>query len=105
MSRWMKMLFKKIKVLLLLAVSLVSCLGFATNAFANPAYGSVDAYWLAEVDTRQAAKLVERKTGGKVLAVTEEERNGKPVYRVKVLLPEGRIRKLFVNKESGAISG
>lgn len=62
-------------------------------------------YLLAALTGSDAARMVERKTGGKVLAVSEEERDGKRVYRVKVLLPEGRIRTLFIDRDSGAVRG
>ncbi|MGB3620495.1 MAG: hypothetical protein WBA20_04045 [Ketobacter sp.] len=58
---------------------------------------------LAELDSAGAARLVESRTGGRVLAVSEEERGGSRVYRVKVLLPEGRIRTLFIDKQTGAV--
>jgi len=61
--------------------------------------------YLAEISSSDAATLVVKKTGGKVLKVTEEERKGQWVYRVKVLLPEGRVKTLFVSKESGAMGG
>lgn len=61
--------------------------------------------YLAEISSSDAATLVVKKTGGKVLKVTEEERKGEWVYRVKVLLPEGRVKTLFVSKETGAMGG
>lgn len=63
---------------------------------------SVKKYWLAELGAADAVRLVERQTGGRVLSVNEEERGGVHVYRVKVLLPEGRVRTIFVDKQSGA---
>ncbi len=58
-------------------------------------------YLLADISPSDAAAKVVRQTGGKVLRVTLEERGGKEVYRVKVLLPEGRVKTVFVNKETG----
>lgn len=60
---------------------------------------------LAGVGPSEAAASVAQKTGGKVLKVTLEERDGREVYRVKVLLPEGRIKTVFVDKESGGKGG
>lgn len=73
----------------------------------GPAFGQSRGIpvYLADVSSSDAATLVVKKTGGKVLKVTEEERKGQWVYRVKVLLPEGRVKTLFVNKESGAMGG
>jgi len=60
---------------------------------------------LAEVSASDAASLVAKKTGGKVLKVTEEERDGRWLYRVKVLLPQGRVKTVMVNKETGSVGG
>lgn len=75
--------------------------------FSATAFGQSKAeHWLlAEVSSSDAAQIVIKKTGGKVLKVTEEERNGRGVYRVKVLLPEGRVKTVFVSKETGGIGG
>lgn len=62
-------------------------------------------FLLAEVSASDAASLVVKKTGGKVLKVTEEERDGRWMYRVKVLLPQGRVKTIMVNKETGSVGG
>ncbi|RLU03063.1 MAG: hypothetical protein D9N11_06020 [Ketobacter sp.] len=77
---------------------LVCCLPLATHA--QEPY-----VLLAEISPSEAAAKVVQKTGGKVLRVTVEERDGREVYRVKVLLPEGRIKTVFVDKESGGKGG
>lgn len=60
---------------------------------------------LAELDSSSAARLVERKTGGKVLSVHRQEKKGRVQYRVKVLLPEGRVRTVSVDAETGQMGG
>lgn len=60
---------------------------------------------LAQVDGAGAARIVERSTGGKVLSVDRQERKGRIVYRVKVLLPEGRVRTVMVDAETGRMGG
>lgn len=70
-----------------------------------PVSAAAGQWLLAEVNTSDAAALVAKKTGGKVLKVTEEERNGQWVFRVKVLMPEGRVKTLFVDKQTGSIGG
>lgn len=61
--------------------------------------------WLAQVDSNGAARAVERATGGRVLSVNREDSNGRVVYRVKVLLPGGRIRVVTVDGETGSVGG
>lgn len=60
---------------------------------------------LAELDSSAAARLVESRTGGKVLSVHRQENKGKTQYRVKVLLPEGRVRTIMVDAQSGRMGG
>jgi hypothetical protein len=60
---------------------------------------------LADVSAAQAGSLAAKRTGGKVLKVSEEERNGRRVYRVKVLLPEGRVKTLFIDSKTGGSGG
>ncbi len=61
--------------------------------------------WLAEVDGAGAARIVESRTGGKVLGVYRQEHKGRTVYRVKVLLPEGRVRMVTVDAATGQMEG
>lgn len=58
--------------------------------------------WLVAMSATDAVRSVERQTGGRVLSVNEEERGGSRVFRVKVLLPEGRVRTIFIDKQTGA---
>ncbi len=51
----------------------------------------------------EAAAIVREETGGRVLGVKSEKRNGSRVYRVKVLLPKGRVRYYEVDRRSGRI--
>lgn len=75
------------------------------QAMSDPGRVEQGEYWLAAVDSSGAARIVERRTGGKVLSVHRQEKKGKTVYRVKVLLPEGRIRTLTVDAETGGVQG
>ncbi len=105
MNSRVRMIVRNLKVLILGVAVLASGAVLQTPAYAQKPSGAAKLLWLAEVNSKQAAKLVEKKTGGKVLSVIETDRKGEAGYQVKVLLPEGRIRKLFVNKNSGAVSG
>lgn len=49
-----------------------------------------------------AAKSAQSLTQGKVLTVSTKKTNSKIDYRVKVLLPEGRVRYITVDGDSGA---
>ncbi len=56
----------------------------------------------AAVDRDAAANIARAATGGRVLAV-EPGGSDKPVYNVKVLLPDGHVRVVIVDGASGDI--
>jgi hypothetical protein len=48
-----------------------------------------------------AAEQARRMTGGRVLAVQPDVRDGRTGYRVKVLTPGGEVRQVFVGPDGG----
>jgi uncharacterized membrane protein YkoI len=61
---------------------------------------SVAPAWAA-VSRDAAAAIAQRATGGRVLAVEQAEAGGRPVWRVKVLTPNGEVRVILVDVASG----
>jgi len=57
----------------------------------------------SKVDRQEAARRAADATGGKVLAAEPDTVDGKPVYRVKVLTPDGRVRTVVI--EAGEHAG
>ncbi|MEZ5584964.1 MAG: hypothetical protein R3F37_21320 [Candidatus Competibacteraceae bacterium] len=55
------------------------------------------------VSSDQAASAVRSATGGKVLGVRGGKRGGGS-YSVRVLLPDGRVRTLSVDAQTGRVS-
>ena len=55
----------------------------------------------AEVSRDDATSLARQVTGGRVLAVEKIEREGRPVWRVKVLSPQGEVRLVLIDAASG----
>lgn len=53
----------------------------------------------------EAAALVQRRYGGKILSISEEQKGGRTVYRVKGLSDRSQVYVVFVDKQSGRISG
>jgi uncharacterized membrane protein YkoI len=51
-----------------------------------------------------AASAARNATGGQVLGVQSGGRGGKPVYRVKILEKDGRVRVLRVDGQTGRVS-
>ena len=57
------------------------------------------------LDRDQAAAQVQKRTGGRVLAVERGERDGRPVFRVRVLTPSGEVRVVVLDAGNGAGAG
>jgi len=57
----------------------------------------------AEVDRDAASAVAQKASGGRVLAVDKTERDGRAVWRVKVLTAQGEVRLLLVDAASGRL--
>lgn len=57
----------------------------------------------ASISSSQAAEAVQSRFGGRVLNVDRRERDGRVVYRVKILQDNGRLRTILVDANSGRI--
>lgn len=45
----------------------------------------------------QAAAIARSRTGGRVLSAETREVDGRLMYRIKILTPEGRVRSLYID--------
>jgi uncharacterized membrane protein YkoI len=52
------------------------------------------------VSLEQAADIVRRETGGRVLSATPTEQGSKHGYNIRVLLDGKRVKKVFVDAQS-----
>ena len=55
----------------------------------------------ADVSRDDAATVAQQLSGGRVLAVEKTEREGRPVWRVKVLTPQGEVKVILIEVASG----
>jgi uncharacterized membrane protein YkoI len=55
----------------------------------------------ANVSRDDAAAVVQRGTGGRVLSVERADAGGRPVWRVKVVTPRGDVRVVLVDVATG----
>jgi uncharacterized membrane protein YkoI len=55
----------------------------------------------ADVSRDDAAAVAQKASGGRVLAVEKTEREGRPVWRVKVLTPQGEVKLILIDVASG----
>ena len=90
-----KTLIRSLMLLMLLttAITTVSASAFA----AQPAPFQLAARDGVSLDT--AVAQVKKQTKGRILTAETIQRNGKPVHRIKVLLPNGSVRVMHVDAE------
>ena len=50
-----------------------------------------------------AASRAQDRFGGRVISVTRAEQDGRPGFRVKILLENGRVKTLFVDDRTGTV--
>lgn len=55
----------------------------------------------AEVSRDDAAAVAQKASDGRVLAVEQTERDGRLVWRVKVLTPQGEVKVILIDAASG----
>ena len=57
----------------------------------------------ADVSRDDAASVAQQTSGGRVLAVEMAEQAGRPVWRVKVLTPQGEVKVILIDAASGRV--
>jgi len=65
-----------------------------------------DTIWVAargSIGRDEAAATARSATGGRVLSVDPQQRRGRLIYRVKVLLKGGRVRVVNIDGQTGEI--
>ncbi len=55
----------------------------------------------ADVSRDDAATMAQKSTGGRVLAVNQAQHEGRPVWRVKLLTPQGEVLVVLIDAASG----
>ncbi|WP_341937653.1 PepSY domain-containing protein [Marinimicrobium sp. C2-29] len=88
---------------LLLVLIAASGTAFTVAAPAHGASPMVLAQSEERISASQAAAIVQKHYGGKVLKVQSTQKNGRLIYRVKILLDNGRVRNVGVDAQSGRL--
>lgn len=95
---------RAITLRLALALSLAWTLGLPVPLAGLPsAVPAAEAQRPARLSPAQAAALVQKHFGGRVLKVDAFEHGGRIIYRVKILQQDGRIRTINVDSQSGKV--
>jgi uncharacterized membrane protein YkoI len=55
----------------------------------------------ADVSRDEAAATAQKSSGGRVLSADKTERDGRAVWRVKVLTPQGEVKLVLIDAASG----
>jgi len=89
---------------------LLSIMGFSEHSYGQGIGGDVKKTKqqkpkLQVNNAKQAAKIVRRRVGGKVLKVQNQRVNGNRSYRVKVVKPNGHVTSVSVDAKSGRVKG
>ena len=78
---------------------------------ASAAVAGADVHYLVkpvqkkrEISRDQAAAMVKRRYGGKILAISEVQRNGRSNFRIKGLSGKSQVYVVFVDRATGKIS-
>lgn len=55
----------------------------------------------ADLSRDDAVSVAQQASGGRVLSVDKAEHTGRPVWRVKVLTPQGEVKVILIDAVSG----
>ena len=75
------------------AFARLGCCALMSIALAAPAW--------ADVSRDEAAAAAQRATSGRVLSVEKTESARRPVWRVKVVTPQGEVRVMLIDVATG----
>lgn len=59
----------------------------------------------ADISRDEAAAAAQRVAAGRVLSVDKAEADRRPVWRVKVVTPQGEVRVILIDAASGRVVG
>jgi uncharacterized membrane protein YkoI len=57
----------------------------------------------SELSKQQIAELVTNQFQGKVIAINEQQQDGKTIYQVKLLTKKGRVKVIKIDADTGKI--
>lgn len=102
--RWLPSLSLSCCLALVLAVSLSSPPAEArTQATYQLAQNNHSTEARAQIKPARAAAIAQKHYGGKVMSIDSRERDGRVIYRVKLLQEDGRLRNVRVDGRTGKV--
>ena len=94
------------KYLILMVLALTAAQAQANSAATESSASSwlvADSGKHASLSLNDATELVQKRTGGRVLAAQEVREQGRAMYRIKIITPQGEVRIVFVDAQTGSV--
>lgn len=89
----------KVTILPALFFILVALFASATQAGSFNSYSKILLAQNNNQSLDQAVNSIKQQTGGRILSAKTVHKNGRRVYKIKVLLPSGKVQTFNVNAE------
>jgi uncharacterized membrane protein YkoI len=83
-------------IALFLAAGLLSS---ASHASPSMAFSKIQLAQAGGQSLSAAAQSIKQRTGGRILSTKTVNKNGQRVYKIKVLLPSGKVQTFTVNAQ------
>lgn len=83
-------------ITLFIAVGLLTPASYANSVISFPVTQIAQA---GEKSLNAAVQSIKQQTGGRILSTKTITKNGQRVYKIKVLLPSGRVQTFTVNAQ------
>ena len=79
------------------AITLFISVGFLGEiSHASPSLSEFQLAQAGNESLRSAVKSIKKRTGGRILSTKTVNKNGRIVYKIKVLLPSGRVKTFII---------
>ncbi len=73
----------------------------AVDSFSVPGAWSLAEAQRSRLNLSEAADLVQKQSGGRILAAQAVREQGQEIYRIKLLTAKGEVRVVFVDAATG----
>lgn len=84
---------------LFLAVGLLGLISSASQASPSIAFSKIQLAQAENQNLSSAVQSIKQRTGGRILSTKTVNKKGQPFYKIKVLLPSGRVQTFTVKAQ------
>lgn len=80
-----------------LAITFFISAGFlGAISHASPSFSEIQIAKAGNESLRSAVKSIKQRTGGRILSTKTVKKKGQIIYKIKVLLPSGRVKTFII---------